>query len=74
MDRLVHRVCVAKDHQQLALFDSASSWAPNSLTFIDGEWAYCPAGKPDRHEWRPVEARRYEEIRDEVEERVRTRA
>ena len=73
MDRLVHRVCVAKGHQQLTLFDSASPWAPNTLTFIEGKWAYCPAGERGAHEWLETEARPYPELRDEVAERIRVR-
>ena len=74
MDRLVHRVCVASGHQQVPLFDSASSWSPNTLTFIEGEWAYCPAGERSGHNWRVVEARRYADLRDEVEQRIRSGA
>ena len=60
-------------HQQLALFDPASPWAPNTLTFVDGQWAYCPAGERNGHEWRETEARPYADVRDEVEERIRSR-
>ena len=74
MDRLVHRICVAQGHQQLALFNSAAPWAPNSLTFVEGKWAYCPAGEPGAHEWRETEPRTYAEVRDEVDARVRTKA
>ncbi len=74
MDRLVHRVCVAQEHQQMALFNSDSPWAPNVLTFVDGKWAYCPAGERSPHEWRETEARTYGEVRSEVEERIRSSA
>ena len=74
MDRLVHRICVAREHQQLALFNSASPWAPNTLTFVEGKWAYCPAGGPGPHEWRETEPRTYADVRDEVGERIRSEA
>jgi hypothetical protein len=74
MDRLVHRICVAKGHQQLVLFDSAATWAPNTLTFIEGNWAYCPAGERVAHEWLETQPRPYADLRDEVEERIRSTA
>ena len=74
MDRLVHRICVAQGHQQLALFNSEAPWAPNSLTFVEGKWAYCPAGEPSSNEWRETEPRTYAEVRDEVDARVRSKA
>jgi len=72
MDRLVYRVCAARGHQQPALFDSASAWAPNTLTLVETKWAYCPAGERDGHDWRQTEARLYAQLRDEAEERIRS--
>lgn len=74
MDRFVHYVCVAQGHQQLALFDSMSAWAPNVLTFNQGRWSYCPAGEASGHRWQELQPRPYEEIRGEVEERIRSGA
>jgi hypothetical protein len=74
MDRLIHSICAAQGHQQLALFDSASAWAPNVLTFNEGRWSYCPAGEPTGHEWRETEPRPYEQVRGEVEQRIRSGA
>jgi hypothetical protein len=73
MDRLVHYICTAEGHQQLALFDSASAWAPNVLTFNDGRWSYCPAGERSDHRWQETQPRAYEDVRGEVEQRIRAR-
>lgn len=37
--------CVRPDHQTRALRET--------LTIHDEKWAYCPAGRPDGHAWRP---------------------
>ena len=72
MDRLVHHVCTATGHQQIGLFDSTSPWSPNTLTFFEGSWAYCPAGERDGHEWRSVQAKPYADVREEIEGRIRS--
>ena len=70
MTRLVECVCRAKDHQQLPLLEPNTQWAPNVLTFREHVWAYCPAGKPDGHEWKRVAPRPYQSLRDETEREI----
>ena len=72
MDRLVHYVCIAKGHQQLALFDSASPWSPNVVTVNEARWSYCPAGVSEGHQWHEIAPSSYDELREEVERRIRT--
>ena len=70
MTKLVRFVCQERTHQQPPLFDRAASWAPNTLTFREGAWAYCPMGAPDGHRWVEVPDRPFEEVRDEMEHRI----
>jgi hypothetical protein len=74
MDGLIHYVCIAQGHQQLGLFDSTSTWAPNVLTFYEGRWSYCPAGERSGHRWNEVSPRPYEELRDEIQKRIESTA
>lgn len=71
MNTLVQYVCRAKDHQQLALFEANAAWAPNPMTFYEGRWAYCPAGKSEGHDWQPIEGQKFEELRDRTEAEIR---
>jgi hypothetical protein len=68
--KLVRYVCRARAHQQLPLFDSSAPWAPNTLTYRDAAWAYCPSGAPDGHDWEQIEDASVEEVREEVEHRL----
>ena len=69
MTRLVRFVCRAQDHQQLSLFQTSAEWAPNTLTYRDGAWAYCPSGDPDGHEWETIEDTPIELVRDTADSR-----
>jgi hypothetical protein len=68
--RLVRYICAAPQHQQLSLFERGSEWAPNTLTYRDSAWAYCPLGAPGGHEWQQIPDRDYEQLREETEERI----
>jgi hypothetical protein len=72
MDGLVHYVCIANGHQQLALFDSRSPSSPNVVTLNEARWSYCPAGVSEGHQWQEIAASSYGELREEVERRIRT--
>jgi hypothetical protein len=68
--KLVRYVCAGTDHQQLALFVSGSDSAPNTLTFREGAWAYCPKGAASGHEWREIADRPFNEVREEIERAI----
>ena len=67
MTRLVRYVCRAEGHQQLSLFQANAGWAPNTLTYRDGAWAYCPAGNPDGHDWETIEDAPIERVREDAQ-------
>jgi hypothetical protein len=71
--RLVRYVCAAPEHQQMSLFDRGEDWAPNTLTYRDGAWAYCPLGAPEGHDWQRIADSEYTEVREDVEQRIRSR-
>ena len=51
MTALIHFRCTAKNHQD----DQIKHAQPGSpVTFKDGQWAYCPAGLAEGHEWNAV--------------------
>lgn len=57
--RLVRRVCVAVAHVVAHLGQARRGVVPASaaMTIVDKEWAFCPAGASDGHEWLPLEPR-----------------
>jgi hypothetical protein len=48
MTGTIHSVCIRPQHRTIHP-------GPYTLTVHDGEWAYCPDGAEDDHDWEPIQ-------------------
>jgi hypothetical protein len=64
---LIHYFCRHPDHQKLAR-DPIDDPAANPITLYEKEWAFCPSGAKQDHQWDRIDGLTVDELR----ERIRT--
>ncbi|MEA2663006.1 MAG: hypothetical protein QOH08_2578 [Chloroflexota bacterium] len=51
----IYFVCTADQHHDI-------NAGPRTVTIHHGEWAYCPDGAADGHEWKPIDPIPFQEL------------
>ena len=61
MAALIHYRCAAAQHQRPTASDLRSPTSP--VTYHNGNWAYCPLGFHDGHEWKAIQPATLDEVK-----------